>query len=101
MREEAAAQWGRLDLLVNNAGNRRVVPHGDLQAATPDIWRELHEVNAIAPFRLVAEAVGGGVDGRRYRVAGLVRTARRSPRRKPPPPMCRIAIKNIAASDCW
>lgn len=53
---EAMACWGRLDLLVNNAGISRVVPHADLQAATPEIWRELHEVNVIAPFRLIAEA---------------------------------------------
>lgn len=53
---EAVACWGRLDLLVNNAGISRVVPHGDLQAATPEIWGELHEVNVIAPFRLIAEA---------------------------------------------
>lgn len=49
---------GRLDLLVNNAGISRVVPHGNLQAATPRIWQELHEVNVIAPFRLIAEAQG-------------------------------------------
>ncbi|MBS0609208.1 MAG: SDR family oxidoreductase [Proteobacteria bacterium] len=53
---EAVALWGRLDLLVNNAGISRVVPHGDLQAATPQMWQELHEVNVIAPFRLIAEA---------------------------------------------
>ncbi|MBS0468025.1 MAG: SDR family oxidoreductase [Proteobacteria bacterium] len=53
---DAVALWGRLDLLVNNAGISRVVPHGDLQAATPEIWQELHEVNVIAPFRLIAEA---------------------------------------------
>ena len=55
---EAVARWGRLDLLVNNAGISRVVPHGDLHAATPEVWRELHEVNVIAPFRLIAEAQG-------------------------------------------
>lgn len=54
--QQAVAQWGRLDVVVNNAGISRVLPHADLQAATPDIWRELHEVNVIAPFRIVAEA---------------------------------------------
>lgn len=53
---EAVALWGRLDVLVNNAGISRVVPHGDLRAATPQIWQELHEVNVVAPFRLIAEA---------------------------------------------
>ncbi|WP_155774685.1 SDR family NAD(P)-dependent oxidoreductase [Burkholderia cepacia] len=53
---DALAVWGRLDLLVNNAGVSSVIPHDDLAAATPDVWREMHEINVIAPFRLVAEA---------------------------------------------
>ncbi|WP_454673843.1 SDR family NAD(P)-dependent oxidoreductase [Achromobacter pestifer] len=54
--KEAVAQWGRLDVVVNNAGISRVIPHADMAAATPDLWRELHEINVIAPFRIVAEA---------------------------------------------
>lgn len=54
--QEAIAVWGRLDVLVNNAGISRVIPHNDLAAATSDIWRDLHEVNVVAPFRLIAEA---------------------------------------------
>lgn len=52
----ATAAWGRLDVLVNNAGISRVIPHDDLAAATPDVWHELYEVNVVAPFRLIAEA---------------------------------------------
>jgi len=53
---QAVAQWGRLDVLINNAGVSRVIPHSDLAAATPAVWQELHEINVVAPFRLVTEA---------------------------------------------
>ncbi len=47
---------GRLDLLVNNAGLSIRIPHADLKAATPALWRQMLDVNLIAPFVLVAEA---------------------------------------------
>lgn len=50
---EAVALTGRLDVLVNNAGVSGLIPHDDLAAATPEIWRALYEVNVIAPFQLV------------------------------------------------
>jgi NAD(P)-dependent dehydrogenase (short-subunit alcohol dehydrogenase family) len=49
-------QHGRLDVLINNAGTTEVIPHPDLKAATPDIWRRLYDVNVIAPFVLVTAA---------------------------------------------
>ncbi len=48
---------GRLDVLVNNAGISRVVAHDDLAAATPAIWRELLDVNLVAPWILTTAAV--------------------------------------------
>ncbi len=47
---------GRLDVLVNNAGESIRIPHADLKAATPAVWRRMLEVNLIAPFMLIAEA---------------------------------------------
>ena len=52
-----AADLGRLDILVNNAGTTRVIPHADLEAATPEIWAEIYAVNVIAPFVLTTAAV--------------------------------------------
>ena len=47
---------GRLDVLVNNAGLSIRIPHTDLKAATPVLWRQMLDVNLISPFILVAEA---------------------------------------------
>jgi NAD(P)-dependent dehydrogenase (short-subunit alcohol dehydrogenase family) len=50
------SHYGRLDVLVNNAGSSATIPHTSLKAATPEIWRNLYEVNVIAPWTLIAEA---------------------------------------------
>ena len=47
---------GRLDVLINNAGLSIRIPHADLKAATPALWRQMLDVNLISPFILVAEA---------------------------------------------
>lgn len=53
---QAVAAWGRLDVLVNNAGISQVIAHADMAAAVPEVWHALYEVNVVAPFRLVAAA---------------------------------------------
>lgn len=50
------SQYGRLDVLVNNAGINAMIPHGSLKEATPEVWRNLYEVNVIAPWVLISEA---------------------------------------------
>jgi NAD(P)-dependent dehydrogenase (short-subunit alcohol dehydrogenase family) len=62
------SELDRLDVLVNNAGTTRVIPHADLESATPEIWAEIYATNVIAPFVLTTAAVphlkaspGGGV----------------------------------------
>jgi NAD(P)-dependent dehydrogenase (short-subunit alcohol dehydrogenase family) len=47
---------GRLDVLVNNAGEAARLPHADLKAATPQVWRRMMDVNVVAPWTLIAEA---------------------------------------------
>lgn len=53
---EVLSHHGRLDVLVNNAGISATIPHASLKEASPQIWRELYEVNVIAPWTLVTEA---------------------------------------------
>jgi NAD(P)-dependent dehydrogenase (short-subunit alcohol dehydrogenase family) len=65
---DAVTEHGRLDILVNNVGTTRLIPHADLEAATPEIWAEIYALNVIAPFVLTTAAAphlraapGGGV----------------------------------------
>jgi NAD(P)-dependent dehydrogenase (short-subunit alcohol dehydrogenase family) len=69
---EAIASWGRLDVLVNNGGISRVIPHQDLAAATPDVWHALYEVNVVAPFHLIAEAESALRDSKRFGRPGCI-----------------------------
>jgi ketoreductase RED2 len=55
--EEVMTAHGRLDVLVNNAGTTAVIPHGDLEAATADVWRRIFDVNVIGTWQLTVAAV--------------------------------------------
>ena len=55
--EQVLERCGRLDVLVNNAGTTRVIPHRDLEAATLDVWREIFEVNVFGTWSLSVAAM--------------------------------------------
>ena len=83
-------QHGRLDVLVNNAGLSIRIPHADLKAATPALWRQMLDVNLISPFILVAEAEAAL---RRRPKRAALRRQHRHPCRRPAQgvvdPLCR------------
>ncbi|MEO8744674.1 MAG: SDR family oxidoreductase, partial [Candidatus Dormiibacterota bacterium] len=43
-------RFGRLDVLVNNAGTTHFIPHSDLDALTDDVWNEIIGVNLKGTF---------------------------------------------------
>jgi len=55
--DEVVAAHGRLDILVNNAGTTQVIDHGDLEAASPDVWRRIFDVNVIGTWQVTVAAV--------------------------------------------
>src|SRR5262245_19367926 len=50
-------QFGRLDVLVNNAGTTKVIAHEDLDAATDEVWRRILDVNVLGAWHLTRAAV--------------------------------------------
>jgi ketoreductase RED2 len=53
----AVDRHGRLDLVVNNAGTTQVIPHGDLEAATAEVWRRILDVNLLGSWHVTRAAV--------------------------------------------
>jgi NAD(P)-dependent dehydrogenase (short-subunit alcohol dehydrogenase family) len=56
MIDQAGSQFGRLDIVVNNAGVTHWVPLSDLEGLTEKIWDEILDVNVKAAFRCARAA---------------------------------------------
>jgi ketoreductase RED2 len=54
---ETVDAHGRLDVLVNNAGTTAVIPHNDLEAAGPDVWRRIFDTNVFGTWQVTVAAV--------------------------------------------
>ncbi len=49
----AAALWGRVDALVNNAGITRHVPHDNLDGLSAEDFQRIFGVNTIGPYQMI------------------------------------------------
>lgn len=54
--DAATKAFGRLDVLVNNAGVTRFVPHANLDDVPDDAWDEIFSVNLKGPFQCTRAA---------------------------------------------
>ena len=52
----AAAPWGRLDALINNAGTTKHMPHDNLDGLSAEDFQRIFGVNTIGPFQMVRAA---------------------------------------------
>lgn len=52
----AVARMGGVDVLVNNAGTTKFVPHGDMDALTPDDFMRLYKVNVVSMYQMIRAA---------------------------------------------
>src|ERR1700761_6546401 len=52
----AAASWGRLDVLINNAGTTKHVPHDNMDGLSAEDFQRIFSVNTIGPFQMVRAA---------------------------------------------
>jgi 3-oxoacyl-[acyl-carrier protein] reductase len=52
----AAASWGRVDVLINNAGTTKHMAHDNLDGLSAEDFQRLFGVNTIGPFQMIRAA---------------------------------------------
>lgn len=51
--DATADKWGRIDVLVNNAGTTKFADHAELEAIGSDDFISIYKVNVIGPYQMV------------------------------------------------
>lgn len=54
--EAAKARWGRLDVLVNNAGTTKFCEHSDLDGLDKQDFQDIYAVNTVGPYQMARAA---------------------------------------------
>jgi NAD(P)-dependent dehydrogenase (short-subunit alcohol dehydrogenase family) len=72
----AAAPWGRLDVLINNAGTTKHVAHNNMDGLSAEDFQRIFGVNTIGPFQMVRAArslleAGANASGRASTVVNV------------------------------
>jgi 3-oxoacyl-[acyl-carrier protein] reductase len=72
----AAAPWGRLDVLINDAGTTKHMPHDNLDGLSAEDFQRIFGVNTIGPFQMVRAArslleAGANASGRASTVVNV------------------------------
>ncbi len=52
MAQATLDKWGRIDVLVNNAGTSKFVAHHDLEGLTAEDFQRIYAVNVIGPYQM-------------------------------------------------
>ncbi|MGH9766385.1 MAG: SDR family NAD(P)-dependent oxidoreductase [Blastocatellia bacterium] len=74
MVETAVREFGRLDVLVNNAATTEFIRHSDLEAVRTDVWMRILSVNVIGAFqcaRAAKDALLASGDGEIVNVSSI------------------------------
>ena len=102
MIDTALSEFGRLDMLINNAGTTEFIAFSKLDAVSDEVWQKLLAVNVIGPFhctRAAADAMRdtAGPDGAEIvnvsSVAGIIATGSCIPYAA-----CKAALNNMTVA---